>query len=114
MTFIWNIIFQLTVGMFIKCYIADLFQTFTLYTESCGCVMCCISQVGLKLVGYCCADADKAVNGGSTSDSFEQSRLQAKAQLEKEDSDLEKAISVIIDVQVRFTPAFFINTCLSL
>ncbi|KAK4275034.1 hypothetical protein QN277_018177 [Acacia crassicarpa] len=46
-------------------------------------------------------DTDKAVNGGSTSDSFERTRLQANAQLEKEDSDLEKAISVIIDVQMK-------------
>ncbi|XP_054817444.1 SWI/SNF complex subunit SWI3B [Prosopis cineraria] len=46
-------------------------------------------------------DTDKAVNGGTASDSFEWTRLQANAQLEKEESDLEKAISVIINVQMK-------------
>lgn len=46
------------------------------------------------------ADAGVASNGGNTSDSFQGSRLHAYAQIEKEESDVEKAISEIIEVQV--------------
>jgi len=46
------------------------------------------------------ADASVAFNGGNTSDSFQGSRLHAHIQLEKEELDVEKGISEIIEVQV--------------
>lgn len=46
------------------------------------------------------ADAGITSNGGNTSDSFQGSRLHANIQLEKEELDVEKAISEIIEVQV--------------
>ncbi|KAF7817699.1 SWI/SNF complex subunit SWI3B [Senna tora] len=46
-------------------------------------------------------DTDIASNGGTTSDTFEWTRSHANTQLEKEESDLEKAISGIIEVQMK-------------
>ncbi|KAJ1427430.1 Winged helix-like DNA-binding domain superfamily [Sesbania bispinosa] len=46
-------------------------------------------------------DAGVASNGDNTSDSFQRSLLHANTQLEKEESDVEKAISEIIDVQMK-------------
>jgi len=46
------------------------------------------------------ADAGVPFNGGNTSDSFQGSRLHAHIQLEKEELDVEKGISEIIEVQV--------------
>ncbi|KAG5087388.1 hypothetical protein JHK82_054785 [Glycine max] len=47
------------------------------------------------------ADAGITSNGGNTSDSFQGSRLHANIQLEKEELDVEKAISEIIEVQMK-------------
>lgn len=46
------------------------------------------------------ADAGVASDGGNAADSIQGSLLRANIQLEKEESDVEKAISEIIDVQV--------------
>lgn len=46
------------------------------------------------------ADAGVASNGGNNSDSLQGARLNASLQLEKDESDVEKAISEIIEVQV--------------
>ncbi|KAL9312499.1 hypothetical protein ACSQ67_017951 [Phaseolus vulgaris] len=46
-------------------------------------------------------DASVAFNGGNTSDSFQGSRLHAHIQLEKEELDVEKGISEIIEVQMK-------------
>jgi len=45
-------------------------------------------------------DAAVASNGGNASDSIQGSLLRANLQLEKEESDVEKAISEVIEVQV--------------
>ncbi|XP_027356053.1 SWI/SNF complex subunit SWI3B [Abrus precatorius] len=46
-------------------------------------------------------DVGVASNGGNTSDSFQGSRFHANIQLEKEELDVEKAISEIIEVQIK-------------
>jgi hypothetical protein len=46
------------------------------------------------------ADAGVASNGGNASDSIQGSLLRANLQQEKEESNVEKAISEIIEVQV--------------
>ncbi|KAK7351831.1 hypothetical protein VNO77_11557 [Canavalia gladiata] len=46
-------------------------------------------------------DGGVASNGGNTSDSFQGSRLHANIKLEKEELDVEKAISDIIEIQMK-------------
>lgn len=57
------------------------------------------------------ADAGITSNGGNTSDSIQGSRLLANIQLEKEELDVEKGISEIIEVQVCHMSRFNFMLC---
>lgn len=58
------------------------------------------------------ADASVPFNGSNTSDSFQGSRLHAHIQLEKEELDVEKGISEIIEVQVNLVKVYFVGVCI--
>lgn len=58
------------------------------------------SKLSVKLNDFILmADTDVVSNGGTTPDTLEYTQLQANTQLEREESDVEKAISEVI-VQV--------------